>query len=143
MPITKRSSISLWRYTKRGFKPTFVISSEILMLYLLKSLWKRKHVVKVLHILPAETLTPEIFKESILKNTENQRPTSKKNSPLGIKFYFSLDSCFKHFVLDDSRCITNLSPYVYCIYELLVTWETYLLRVQKQPFRDVLQNRCS
>ena len=53
-----------------------VISSEILMLDLLKSLWKRKHVVKVLYILLVETMTPKMFKKITLKNTENQSPTN-------------------------------------------------------------------
>ena len=110
MPGAKRSSISHWRYTKREFKPSFVISSEIVMLDLLKSLWKREHVVKVLHILLVEALTPKIFKENTLKNTENQRPTSKENPPFDVKFYTSLDSCFKHFVLDDNRALQTYHP---------------------------------
>ena len=46
------------------------------MLDLLKSLWKRKHVVKVLYILLVETMTQKMFKKITLKNTENQRPTN-------------------------------------------------------------------
>ena len=53
-----------------------VISSEILMLDLLKSLCKRKHVVKVLYILLVEAMTPKMFKKITLKNTENQSPTN-------------------------------------------------------------------
>ena len=54
------------------------------MVDLLESLWKRTRVVKVLHTLLVETLTPKIFKKNALKNTENQGPTSKKNSPPGV-----------------------------------------------------------
>ena len=51
------------------------------MVDLLESLWKRTRVVKVLHTLLVETLTPKIFKKNALKNTENQGPTSKKKLP--------------------------------------------------------------
>ena len=67
-------------------------------------------MVKVLHILLVEALTPKIFKENTLKNTENQRPTSKENPPFDVKFYTSLDSCFKHFVLDDNRALQTYHP---------------------------------
>ena len=62
------------------------------MLDFLKSLWKRKHVVSVPHILLVETLPPKIFMENTVKNTENQRPTSKINFPLGVKFYSYLNT---------------------------------------------------
>ena len=72
MPNAKRSSISYWRYVKRRF----IIPSEILMLDLLKSLFKKTRGQGSSHL--GETLTPKIFKGNTLKNTENQRPTSKK-----------------------------------------------------------------
>ena len=39
-------------------------------------------------------LTPKIFKENTLKNTKNQKPTNRINSPLGVKFYSSLNTLF-------------------------------------------------
>ena len=46
------------------------------MLDLLKSLFKKTRGQGSSYL--GETLTPKIFKGNTLKNTENQRPTSKK-----------------------------------------------------------------